>query len=161
VRQIAKNSSQRLQLSVSALAGRKYVPALRRNVKAAHALLRSKLRELSIVIVPAAQMSRLHKKALGESGPTDVLSFELEHDRVGLVLAGEIVLCASVAAKNARRLGHPVEHELLLYAIHGMLHFAGFDDRTASAFQAMHAKEDQILTRLGIGPVFRRDKGDR
>jgi hypothetical protein len=44
---------------------------------------------------------------------------------------------------------------LLLYGLHGMLHLCGFDDRTERAFRAMHAKEDEILTRLGVGPVFR------
>jgi ssRNA-specific RNase YbeY (16S rRNA maturation enzyme) len=35
-----------------------------------------------------------------------------------------------------------------------MLHLCGFDDRTDRAFAAMHQKEDQILTRLGVGPIF-------
>jgi len=161
VRRIANKSSPRLRLSVNALAARESMSVLRTNILAAHALLRSSLKELSVAIVPAAQMAKLHKQVLRKSGPTDVLSFELEHDRNGRVIVGEIVLCADVARANARRLGHPVGHELLLYAIHGMLHFAGFDDRTASAFEAMHAKEDQILTRLGVGPVFLKDKGDR
>jgi hypothetical protein len=47
-----------------------------------------------------------------------------------------------------------VERELLLYALHGMLHLAGFDDRTARGFATMHRTEDDILTRLGVGPVF-------
>lgn len=55
---------------------------------------------------------------------------------------------------SARRLGHPMAHELLLYALHGLLHLSGFDDRTDSEFAAMHAREDEILTRLGVGPVF-------
>jgi len=36
------------------------------------------------------------------------------------------------------------------------LHLCGFDDRTDRQFSRMHAMEDQILTRLGIGPVFAR-----
>ena len=43
---------------------------------------------------------------------------------------------------------------LLLYALHGMLHLCGFDDRTAAGFKRMHGTEDRILTRLGVGPVF-------
>lgn len=85
-----------------------------------------------------------------------MLSFELDLDRRGRVTAGEIVICHSVARQSARRLGHPIGHELLLYAIHGLLHLSGFDDRTDSAFAAMHAREDELLADMGVGPVFSR-----
>ena len=99
-------------------------------------------------------MARAHKRFLNQSGPTDVLTFELDHDRGGRAISGEILVCSTLAKNRAKSLGHPVCHELLLYAIHGLLHLSGFDDRTAGAFAAMHAKEDELLTRLGIGPVF-------
>jgi len=117
-------------------------------------MLRSPLKDLSIAIVPAKKMEDLHKMYLGKSGPTDVLTFELGHDSRSRVTSGEVIICSAVAKERARELGHSTENELLLYAIHGLLHLSGFDDRTASAFAAMHAKEDQILTRLGIGPIF-------
>jgi probable rRNA maturation factor len=117
-------------------------------------MLRSPLKDLSLAIVPAKQMSSLHKKFLGQSGSTDVLTFELDHDSRGRTIAGEIIICSTIAKTRARALAHPVSHELLLYAIHGLLHLCAFDDRTASTFAAMHAKEDEILTRIGIGPVF-------
>ena len=127
---------------------------MRRGILAAHKILRSPLKDLSIAIVAAKEMAALHKAYLRQAGPTDVLTFELEHDSRKRVTSGEIVICSSVAKERARGLGHSTQNELLLYAIHGLLHLSGFDDRTASAFAAMHAKEDQILTRLGIGPIF-------
>ncbi len=45
-------------------------------------------------------------------------------------------------------------NEVLLYALHGMLHLSGFDDRTDADFRKMHRMEDRLLARLGIGPVF-------
>jgi len=101
-------------------------------------------------------MAGLHHRFLHRRGATDVLSFELDRNRRGRVTAGEIVICYTVARQRARRFGHPVSHELLLYALHGLLHLSGFDDRTDSAFAAMHAREDEILAGLGIGPVFSR-----
>ncbi len=101
-------------------------------------------------------MAVLHKKFLNQSGPTDVLTFELDRDARGRLISGEIIVCHSVAREQARALGHSVAHELLLYALHGLLHLCGFDDRTPSDFKIMHAKEDEILTRLGAGPVFSR-----
>ena len=35
-----------------------------------------------------------------------------------------------------------------------MLHLSGFDDRTDAAFRRMHTQENDILTRLGLGPLF-------
>jgi probable rRNA maturation factor len=127
---------------------------IRRGIVSAHKLLHSPIQDLSIAIVPARKMASLHITFLNQPGPTDVLTFELEHDRQGRPTAGEIVICSTIARKNAVKLGHSVSDELLLYAIHGLLHLSGFDDRTASAFAAMHAKEDEILTRLGVGPIF-------
>jgi probable rRNA maturation factor len=143
-----------LQLTIFAAAARQCVPALRRGLTGAHRILRSPLNELSLAIVSGPQMALLHGKFLGRTGPTDVLTFELDHDARGRVLCGEIVVCSTLAKARARQLGHPLCHELLLYAIHGLLHLCAFDDRIDSAFAAMHAKEDEILTRLGIGPVF-------
>ena len=99
-------------------------------------------------------MSRLHERHLGIGGPTDVLSFELEHDGRGRVIGGEVIVCVTEARRQARRRGTNVESEMLLYALHGILHLAGFDDTTASGYRAMHQMEDDILTRLGVGPVF-------
>ena len=99
-------------------------------------------------------MSRLHRQFLQKSGPTDVLTFELEHDETGNVTSGEVVICVPEAARQARRRRVPMERELLLYALHGMLHLSGFEDRTAAGFRAMHRTEDDILTRLGLGAAF-------
>jgi probable rRNA maturation factor len=143
-----------LALAVHAATGREHVAFLRRHLPAARALLgrRTALRELSVALVGDARMSRLHEEFLSIPGPTDVLTFELDYNRRGRVTAGEVVVCVPEARRQAR--GVPVRLELLLYALHGMLHLSGFDDRTDRAFRTMHRTEDDILTRLGFGPVF-------
>jgi probable rRNA maturation factor len=104
-------------------------------------------------------MAELHEQFLHITGPTDVLTFPLETDSLGRVTAGEVVVCVPEARRRARVEGVPVERELLLYALHGMLHLAGFDDRTAPDFATMHRTEDDILTQLGVGPVFSAPRG--
>ena len=143
-----------LKLRVKCRTGQKYVPYLREYLRQTHALLRPSLAELSLALVGDATMSRLHQQFLGMAGPTDVLTFELEHDAVGNVTSGEVAICVPEARRQARQRKGPVERELLLYALHGMLHLSGFDDRTAAGFRTMHRTEDDILTRLGVGPVF-------
>jgi probable rRNA maturation factor len=114
----------------------------------------SHLQELNVALVDDRQMSALHKQFMGISGPTDVLSFSLEHDSAKEVTAGEIAICIPFARRQARRLGTAAGKEVLLYALHGLLHLSGWDDRTAAQYQRMHRMEDAILCRLGVGPVF-------
>ena len=162
-RNSSKRPKPRLCLSLKSFAhgNQKCIARIRRGITAAHQLLGSSVGELSIAIISASEIARLHKQYLNDPTPTDVLTFELGHDSRGRAICGEIVICADIAESRAKSLGHPVCHELLLYAIHGLLHLCGFDDRTARGFAEMHAKEDQILTRLGIGPVFSGNRSAR
>ena len=146
-----------LQLQVRAASGRHAVPFLKTRLRRAHRLLESSLSQLSLSLVDRVEMAALHRRFLGRCGPTDVLSFEIDRDQRGRITAGEVVICVPIARRAARARGISLSNELLLYALHGMLHLCGFDDRTHRAFRAMHTKEDEILTRLGVGPVFRPD----
>lgn len=148
--------SKGLALAVLAPRRPKIRNLIQRNLRAAHRLLSPALAELSVAVVDARQMGELHAQFLADLAPTDVLTFELEHDAAHRPTAGEVILCIDVAMEKARQHGVPVEQELLLYALHGMLHLCGYDDRTPAAYQRMHAAEDRILSRLGIGPVFSR-----
>jgi rRNA maturation RNase YbeY len=147
-------AASRFSLSISADAGRAYVPFVRRHLRAAHRLLRPALHELSVALVGDTQMSSLHERFMDIPGPTDVLTFPLDVDARGRPVAGEVVVCVPEARRRAKEHNVPVERELLLYALHGLLHLCGYDDRTGDDFRAMHRAEDQILTRLGVGPVF-------
>jgi probable rRNA maturation factor len=146
--------ASRLSLTVSAAVGATFVPFVRRHLRAAHQLLRPPLNELSLALVGDRRMSALHEQFMNVPGPTDVLTFPLDLDPRGRALSGEVVVCVPEARRQAKLRNVPVERELLLYALHGLLHLCGYDDRTGDDFRAMHRAEDQILTRLGVGPVF-------
>ena len=146
-----------LVLALHCAVGRRFAPFVRRNLVSAHALLRPTLRELSLALVGDRRMAELHERFMNLSGPTDVLTFPLDHDADGNVTAGEVVVCVPEARRQAKARGIAVEWELLLYALHGMLHLCGHDDRTDASFRAMHRTEDRILAQLGVGPVFNTD----
>jgi len=142
------------RITIGGNAGRAYRRELAANLRRAAARLSPPLKSLSVAIVDDATMSRLHQKFLRQRGPTDVLTFELEYDLTGRVIDGEVIICLHEARRRVAGSGFALKYELLLYALHGMLHLCGFSDRTKSGFEAMHATEDRILTELGIGPVF-------
>ena len=110
---------------------------------------------ISVTIVGDEKMRALNQAHRGVSDTTDVLSFEPRDDDDAI--EADIVICADEAARRATEMEHTVEQELLLYALHGVLHCAGFDDQTNEDFEAMHVEEDRILTAIGVGPTFARD----
>ncbi len=144
-----------LRLTLTAEEGKSLAAYLRRQVRAAHAEIQTTaLIELSIALVGDERMSDLHQQFLNIAGPTDVLTFPLDHDQIGRPTAGEVVICIPEARRRSAAEGTELGREVLLYALHGLLHLSGFDDRTKPGFRAMHAKEDAILTHLGVGAVF-------
>ena len=145
-----------LVLTLTAATGREHVAYVRRHVRAAHALLAPPLVELSVALVGDKRMADLHVRFMNIPGPTDVLTFPLDHDARGRVTAGEVVVCVPEAKRRSGGHGVTVRQEVLLYAVHGLLHLCGFDDRTDRDFRRMHRKEDAILAALGVGPVFQR-----
>jgi len=151
----ARIKPRQLELSFHAATRKDLVPFLENYLMAAHALLGPALAELSVALVGDARMSKLHKQFMDVEGPTDVLTFPMDFDVRGRPVAGDVVVCVPEAARQARIRGTKLEREVLLYALHGMLHLSGFDDRTDSAYRRMHRKEDQLLISLGLGPVFK------
>jgi probable rRNA maturation factor len=153
---MTRAAARAFDVTVTAAAGKPYAAALRRHLEAACGLAPRPPREISLALVGNTRMATLHEQFLGIPGPTDVLTFELDYDSRGRVTAGEIVVCVPYALKTAKRLGHRPADELLLYAVHGLLHLCGHDDRNDAGFRRMHRLEDQILTKLGVGAVFAR-----
>jgi probable rRNA maturation factor len=138
-------------LTASAL--RLDLPWIRDALQAALDHVERPVRSLTVKVVDDEAMRVLHERHRGDPATTDVLTFDYTDS--GEPVEADIIVCADEAARRAAELDHAVERELLLYALHGVLHCAGFDDRTPDAFDAMHAEEDRILTALGIGPTFR------
>ncbi len=152
------SSSACFDLTVTAKIGRKHVPYLLRLLRKAVTLVKNAPSEVSVALVNDRRMSDLHEQFMDIAGPTDVLTFELDHSPQGRCVSGEVVVCVPEARRRSREIGHRIEHELLLYALHGILHLSGHDDRTASAYRRMHREEDRILTAIGVGAVFARAK---
>ena len=94
-----------------------------------------KLSEIFIWLISDRRMALLHRKFLGQSGPTDVLTFQ----------HGEIFISVDTARRHARAFENSLLRELKLYIVHGLLHLHGFDDQTPSEAQKMKAAQERIL----------------
>lgn len=115
--------------------------------------------QLSIAIVDDARMSELHVQYMDISGTTDVLTFDLSDDPDDpSVIEGELILCIDEASRQAASRGHETRMELLLYALHGVLHLMGYDDHEDDDYDRIHACEDQLLTAAGFEALFAREE---
>ena len=94
-----------------------------------------KLSEIFIWLISDRRMALLHRKFLGQSGPTDVMTFQ----------HGEIFISVDTARRHARAFENSLLRELKLYIVHGLLHLHGFDDQTPSEAQRMKAAQERIL----------------
>jgi len=80
-------------------------------------------KSFALVIGSDEAVRRANRAYRGKSGSTDVLSFpDGEEDRLG-----DVLISAARAARQADELGHRVEDELKILALHGVLHLLGHD----------------------------------
>ena len=108
--------------------------------------------DLCIRLVDEPAMEVLHVQWMDLPGPTDVMSFPMDELRPGREgvepeegVLGDIVLCPSVAAKQAAEAGHATEEELLLLTTHGILHLLGYDHAEPEEEREMFALQARLL----------------
>jgi probable rRNA maturation factor len=118
----------------------------------------SPLAELSLALVDEDQMTELHVRWMDLPGPTDVMAFPMDEvdlrtsrgtlapsvgdraEELAPLVLGDVVLCPSVAEKQAVEAGHTKADELALLTTHGVLHLLGFD----------HAEPDEHAEMFGL-----------
>lgn len=119
-----------------------------------------------IIVTDEAEIRRLNAETRGIDAVTDVLSFPsldgirgkalkkadfpFEVDEDGNIFLGSIVICEKRAREQAEEYGHSYMRELHYLAVHGLWHLLGYDHMTEEDKLEMRAKEEKILSKLGI-----------
>jgi probable rRNA maturation factor len=85
-------------------------------------------REIALCVVSDAVMRRFNRRYRRKDYPTDVLSFP----------PSDLLVSAETARRQARCLGHSVEVEMMILALHGTLHLLGHN----------HERDDGRMARL-------------
>jgi probable rRNA maturation factor len=94
--------------------------------------------EIGIFFVSDIRISRLHRDFLAVEGPTDVITFH----------HGEIFISVETAERHAQLFSTSFLQEIHLYIVHGLLHLAGFDDKTKRDSKQMAAAQEEILREI-------------
>jgi probable rRNA maturation factor len=101
---------------------------------------------ITLRYVGEAEGRRLNRKFRGRDYATNVLTFAYSKSP----LAGDLVICAPVVAREAREQGKPVAAHHAHLLVHGLLHLQGFDHERAAQAKSMESRERAILARLGF-----------
>ena len=122
----------------------------------------SRVGTVSVVFVDDPEIQRVHRDFFGVDTPTDVVTFPSTNgepssstdstpdELLADGLLGEILVSVDTARREASARGLPLERELALYSIHGVLHILGYDDKEKAARQRMRRMERRYLERLGF-----------
>lgn len=103
--------------------------------------------EVTVRLVGEAEGRRLNRDYRGKDYATNVLTFV--YDESEQLLAGDLVLCVPVVAREAAEQGKPLEAHFAHLIVHGMLHLQGFDHEAPAEAEEMEARETRLLATLG------------
>ena len=128
--------------------------------------------ELSLLFVDPRTIADLNRRFLDEEGPTDVLAFPMDDDvtisgrqpdqggrgpgapsEAGEppVVIGDVVVCPAIASAQAEAAGRPVDDELALLVVHGVLHLLRYDHEEPADEAVMRARERELLEAFRAG----------
>jgi probable rRNA maturation factor len=108
--------------------------------------------ELTIVITGNAQLRSLNRAFRKVDAPTDVLAFAVDaQPRPDTIYLGDVVISYPKAREQAQAGGHPIEAELQLLAVHGVLHLLGHDHYSKAEKTAMWQAQAAVLKKIGAG----------
>jgi len=108
--------------------------------------------DLTIVLTDDAHLHQLNRDYLGVDAPTDVLSFpasEIDPES-GTPYLGDVLISIARARGQAQSAGHPLEAEVQLLVVHGVLHLLGHDHAGSEDKTRMWAAQAQVLEKLGL-----------
>jgi len=121
--------------------------------------------EVSLLFVDDKYIAKLNKQYLNRNRPTDVIAFSMLEDKKEgmnkterchcepsyreaisylsllkksmIKVLGDIVISVDTAKRQAQEYNHPLNYELKILFIHGLLHLFGYDDTTEKSKNKM------------------------
>jgi probable rRNA maturation factor len=116
--------------------------------------------DLSIILTDDARLHELNLNYLNVDAPTDVLSFPASETdpETGAPYIGDILISIPRAQSQAAAAGHPLEAEVQLLVVHGVLHLLGHDHARTKEKARMWKAQAEILERLGLGKIQIREE---
>lgn len=113
--------------------------------------------EVSVTLVDNARIRELNGEFREIDHETDVLSFPLGDENgfeidpdTNAILLGDIVISLEKAQTQSEEYGHSFKREVAFLVTHSLFHLLGYDHVTPEDETEMFAKQEKVLTKLGI-----------
>ena len=111
---------------------------------------RSRGAQMTVRVVDETEGAELNERYRRRAGPTNVLAFAFDAPELPSArILGDVVVCAPVAAREAREHAKRLDAHWAHLVVHGTLHLLGYDHDRSEAASEMEAAEREILGRLG------------
>ena len=107
--------------------------------------------QVTLRLVGGREGRALNRNFRGKDYATNVLTFVYE---ANAPRRGDIVLCVTVLAREARAQRKPVESHYAHMLVHGMLHLQGYDHERIRDARIMEAIESEIVMKLGYADPY-------
>lgn len=101
--------------------------------------------EINFIFVNDDYLLDLNEKFLNHDSLTDIITFD---NSVGNILHADIYISTERVQENATDFKVSFQEELHRVMIHGVLHLAGYGDKTDDEAAVMRARENHYLERL-------------
>ena len=116
---------------------------------------------VSVTLTCPSYIRKINNQFRNIDRETDVLSFPMfEKEELDKMIAdqsniaedvlGDIIVSIDRVKEQAIEYGHSFERELSYMVVHGFYHLMGYDHMTEEEKIIMRAKEENILSKLGI-----------
>lgn len=103
--------------------------------------------EINYIFCDDEYLLEINQQYLKHDTYTDIISFDYS---MGDELSGDIFISVERVRENAVEFGMPFEAELLRVMAHGILHYAGYKDKTNSDAALMRAKEEEKIVMFHV-----------
>lgn len=101
--------------------------------------------EINFIFVSDDYLFDLNKTYLNHDTLTDIITFD---NSVGNILHSDIYISVERVRDNASDFNVSFDEELHRVIIHGVLHLAGYKDKTEQEAEKMRSRENHYLERL-------------
>lgn len=104
--------------------------------------------EVSVLLTGDRRIRELNRQFRGKDEATDVLSFAAPKNFGAIEACGDLAISLETASRQAVAHAHPLDTEIRVLMLHGLLHLAGYDHETDGG--RMARRERSLRKRLAL-----------
>lgn len=106
--------------------------------------------EVNLIFTDDEMIHKINREFLKHDYPTDVISFELSDELPVQNKVAEVYISVERAIEQSKFYKVHLEIEIARLVAHGLIHLAGYDDKTTSEKLRMRRKESYYIKMAGF-----------